>query len=333
MKKSHTVQTIAITAIVCGAFWFVFRNVDVTELWNLLKSANVWYLMAAIPVVIVSHLVRAFRWKRLLSGSGTSPHVIDAFGALMVGYAASVVIPRSGEVLRPYYLSSRSDIPLGTTLTSIVIERMLDVLVLLLLTTLVFVLQRNRLLEVFPTLTFGTILTALVLPAIVITTLLLLLAFTRVVPQTLVGCIALRSKRMGVRVRSVLSSVKQGTAVLTSRHGWLGVLIETFAMWLLYVFPLLFVAKALPFLSFELSFFDACTLLVIITVGIAVAPTPGALGVYHGLMQVAMVVLFKATPTEGLGFALIAWLLNFGVQLVVGGVWFVIGRVRQPLTP
>ncbi len=316
--------------IVVGCVWYVLDGVNYTQLWRLITSSNVWLLAACVPVIVLSHAIRAERWRYLL---GYPKHRVPfgpSFGAVMVGYAASTVIPRSGEVLRPIYLASRSTIPAGAAIGSVLVERVLDVLSLLLGIVLLVLLNSRSLTAAIPEISMQTVFLGLMLPAIAIIVLIILLAFTSSVPAWIVGCLARGNRRLAVRGRGLFRTMKQGTVILRSAHAWPTVIAYSFAMWALYAVPLWLVILSMPTTIGPIGYSDAAMLLAVISVGVTIAPTPGALGVYHGFAQTALIRLHQATADEGLGFALLAWVLNYGVAIAVGGVWFLADQQKKP---
>ncbi|MCX6139971.1 MAG: hypothetical protein NTX15_03945, partial [Candidatus Kapabacteria bacterium] len=76
---------------------------------------------------------------------------------------------------------------------------------------------------------------------------------------------------------------------------------------------------------------DASIILVIIALGVTIAPTPGALGIYQSFAQAGLVSLAGASATEGLAFGILTWLVNYGVALIVGALCWV-AETRHGLT-
>ncbi len=330
MKR--TLRIVLVTLLALGATWYVLRNVDGRQLLTVLESSNVWLLVLAIPVTIASHVVRADRWRRLLSHIPTHIRLVDAFNAVMVGYAASIVIPRSGELLRPAMLTARTSIPIGTSMSSIVIERMLDVLALVVGIVFVILLSGQRIASQFPEISSAGIITSIVVPVVLIVGVTLVLALSQRAQRLITRTVGRCSPTIAVKLRRIMRTMSDGVGILQKAHAWPMVLAETAVMWLLYTVPLWLVVEALPLQLPSFTALDAFTLLVVITVGIAVAPTPGALGVYHGFAQTALVKLHGTTADEGLGFALLAWVINYGVQLLLGGGLLVAYRRKQTPT-
>ena len=84
-------------------------------------------------LTLVSYLVRAERWQYLLEPLGPTRYA-TAFRATVIGFAATAVLPaRAGEVIRPYLLARREGLSATAAFATIVVERVLDLVAVLLL--------------------------------------------------------------------------------------------------------------------------------------------------------------------------------------------------------
>lgn len=120
----------------------------------------------------------------------------------------------------------------------------------------------------------------------------------------------------------MLISVRDGLKALQRPSLYARLSSETILLWVAYAAPLYLLLQVMDFsMPHSFTMIDAGVLLVIIAVGVTIAPTPGALGVYQGFAQQALMLLYGATPEEGLAFAVVAWLVNYGSALVVGGAF------------
>jgi len=325
MTIRSVIRLMIVLAVLAVAIWFTLRSVDLTSLGSSLDNISWPLVFCVIPIILLSHYVRALRWTTILSPSVPVRRVWPALSAVLVGYASSVIIPRSGEVLRPWVFSRRTGIPLGATLSSVVVERILDVLTLLCGFGLVFIFQQDRVLQAIPSLTPERLLVAVVIPAFLLLAVIVVLTFTS---AGLSLADLIRKKvhaRFGVWLHGVLMQVRQGTVAIRTPALWFRLTLETVSMWLLYTIPLWLLFKAMPIASLNaLGFADAAFMLVIVSIGVTIAPTPGAIGVYQGFAQTALVQVYGTSPAEGLAFGIAAWLVNYGVALVSGALCLVL---------
>lgn len=332
MTLRSVLRMLVVLAVLIAAIWFTMRSVDVTSLSNSLNGVSWWIVAGVIPIILASHYVRAIRWVTILSPSVPLRRPWPAFSAVLVGYGSSVIIPRIGEILRPWVFSRRTRVPLGTAISSVVLERVIDVLTLLCGLGIMFAFQHERVLRAIPGLTTQSLLLSIVLPAFVLVLAIVLVAFTTVG----LGLAEVMRRRIssgfGEWLLKMMRHVREGTTAVRTPALWTRLVLQTALMWLLYAIPLWLLFKAMPLTSLaSLNLVDAAFVLVILSVGVTIAPTPGALGVYQGFAQTALVQAFGASPAEGLAFGITAWLVNYGVVLVAGAISLVL-EFRSGLT-
>lgn len=328
-----TILRVAIgTVVLVGALWFVVSKVDLGQMLRIVSEASPVPLLLSIPVILASHVMRARRWKTLLAPRVPNVQVSHAFSAIMIGYAANTIVPRVGEILRPWVFARRSRIPMGTALSSVIVERVLDVLTLLLGIAIVATIERDHLTQAIPSFTTARLVTTIILPVVVIIVVLAIIAFTSAGTWFITTVITRIHPAFGAAVRRMHDSIHEGVAVIRTPASWVRLVIESALIWGLYILPLWLTMKAMPLSgSVTFSIADAAVLLVIISIGVTIAPTPGALGVYQGFAQTALVNIYHTTAGEGLAFGILAWVVNYGISLVVGGMCWII-ELRNGLT-
>ncbi|MBL0321031.1 MAG: flippase-like domain-containing protein [Ignavibacteria bacterium] len=140
MNGRSIVRVLIGTSILVVAVWFMMRGVDLSAMFDILKHADLVIAASCIPLVIGSHLMRAIRWRTLLRPTNHVTHLSTAFNSVMIGYAANTIVPRSGELIRPWVFARREGMPVATAMSSVLVERVIDVLTLLLAIALVMVL-------------------------------------------------------------------------------------------------------------------------------------------------------------------------------------------------
>lgn len=99
------------------------------EIWESFYGANYWWALLSIILGIISHLIRAVRWKILLRPMGYSPRLGNAFAAVMVGYLANLALPRLGEVTRCTILAKYEKVPIQKSFGTVIVERAVDLLI------------------------------------------------------------------------------------------------------------------------------------------------------------------------------------------------------------
>ena len=112
-----------------------------TEMRKALQDAEYFWLILSAFFAILSHLSRAMRWQMLIETFDKRPRLINAFLAIMVGYLANLAFPRLGEITRCGIINRYEKIPMDKAFGTVITERLLDVVMLLLFTALAVLLQ------------------------------------------------------------------------------------------------------------------------------------------------------------------------------------------------
>ncbi|MGH2569462.1 MAG: lysylphosphatidylglycerol synthase transmembrane domain-containing protein, partial [Bacteroidota bacterium] len=120
---ARTIFSFLLTAVF---LYLAFRNANLTDLWNSLKSANLWWIAALVPIGLLSHWVRALRWKYLLAPVKRNARGRNLFSAVMIGYMVNNILPRAGELVRAYVIGKSEGISKSSALGTVVVERILD---------------------------------------------------------------------------------------------------------------------------------------------------------------------------------------------------------------
>ena len=116
-------------AISVVAIWLVLRSVDVGQTIDILRAADLGWIVLVAAFVVIDLLMRALRWQRLVAPIG---HVgyLPMLAYLLIGYLANNVLPaRLGELVRSHYLGDREGLSRTTTLGTVVVERVVDFVV------------------------------------------------------------------------------------------------------------------------------------------------------------------------------------------------------------
>src|SRR5579885_1290552 len=154
-------------AVSLGCLYLVTRGTDWTAVGAILAGTRPGWVRGMIGVGLLTLVIRAQRWRVLLRPVGEVGFE-PSLSATAIGFGASAVLPlRLGELVRPALLGRRARIGLSPALSSVVVERLFDMLVVIgcaLLTGLVSALGYSTLLWAVIALTWTCGLLALALP-------------------------------------------------------------------------------------------------------------------------------------------------------------------------
>lgn len=104
---------------------YFLHGLDLQALARTLAGADGLLLLAAVAASVGAYAARSWRWGEMLAPLARARQR-DLFSATMIGFAASLIVPRSGELLRPWLIAQRLRIPAGSAFATIVVERLVD---------------------------------------------------------------------------------------------------------------------------------------------------------------------------------------------------------------
>lgn len=310
------------------------RGVDLAEIEEAFRAANYWWLLPLIGVTLGSLGLRAWRWQILLHAlppdddvpPGADPPAPvtfgDAFTSLTIGYMVNYAAPRLGEVARTANLSARSSLPFSGIFGTVVIERILDMAVLLLALLSVVPIMWSQL----PVLRDSFLDPALAAIAEWPIGLLALGGAGLLVALGLAAGWLYRALHDQSSAARQLWTTTVLPALITFRNGmatlWRSprrgrIVGTTLGMWagyaLMAYWPFIMLGTAAPY---GISLLDAWALMAIGALGIVV-PSPGGTGSYHFITTEALIILFAMPRGDAATYAV----LTHGAQLVL----FVLG--------
>src|SRR5688500_3336667 len=127
------IRTILVSVLAIALFAWFLRHATVTEVWVQVRRARLDLLVAGFGAVILTYVIRAYRWQYLLHPIGRT-RFRTAFRTTVIGFAALGLLPaRAGDVLRPYLLARQEGLSTSATFATIVMERVLDLIAVLVL--------------------------------------------------------------------------------------------------------------------------------------------------------------------------------------------------------
>ena len=122
-----------------GIMWWMYRGTDWAQSFACVADARFWLPMSlSLLFGIVPQVLRALRWKMAIEPLGEPVRLGTCVDAVFMSYAASLVVPRVGEVTRCGTLKKYDGTSFTQSLGTVVTERLVDSVVMLLLTALAF---------------------------------------------------------------------------------------------------------------------------------------------------------------------------------------------------
>jgi glycosyltransferase 2 family protein len=139
-KRYVTLGIVALLLAVLAYLQFrTWRDFDWATFWSMTGTANKGYLVLALVVIFTDYYFRAVRWKMLMRPTKNVP-ALSLLASQVIGFTAIGVLGRPGDLVRPYLVARRENIPLPSQIAVLAVERVFDTgaFALLLVVTLFF---------------------------------------------------------------------------------------------------------------------------------------------------------------------------------------------------
>jgi len=284
------------------------RQADWSRTLATLAQADLLLIFLGAGLLVVTFVVFAFRWQVLLSSTARFP-VRDTFSYIMIGYLANTVLPlRLGDVARATLMGRRPGVSASLVLGSIVLERLLDVL-----TVLVVALGLSLLMDIPPVVRAGMVTFAGgVLVALV--GLLLLVHNEDRLPSLVVRLPAFARRMVAERFVELVAQFASGLRTLRSGRQLVVVLLLSGLAWAVAGAGTICWVKAF---HLAVPWYAGLFVLAVINLGAVIPSSPGAIGVYHYLAVLALSV-WTVNNSAAMGYAIATHGLALLVNMVIG---------------
>lgn len=302
-----------VVSVVC--LWLAIRQAPLAELGEALSQVNYWWLLPAVIGNVAGHWARGCRWRILLAEQGSRT---EYFWAQAIGSLLTNVFPlRAGEAGRVVIINRRVGLPLVQVGASVVLERAVDLAVILSLLAVMLMVMDVPWQVTAAGLALGAALAAAWVGVVV------LLLFGK----RLTGLVEVVVTRLSPRFRHLALDAWAHLLMAIEPLRQLRVVVAVVA-WSLVVWA----ANIGTFwVSIEAvvpggSLLEASFALTAIALGVALPSSPGFIGVFQLVGQQALVTPFPYRYTAA--SALLIALLNHAVFYVSSSVMGLIGLAR-----
>ncbi len=300
--------------------WFLFKNQDISALYQKLLSSNYILIVGSIVLAMISHWVRAYRWRMLINPLGYSVSTFRTFLAVMVGYVANLVLPRMGEVVKCGVLNKLEKVPVTKSFGTVVVERIIDLMMLIVLLAMTFILE-YKLIKKFMLDWILSIYEKIQDSQ----SLLLILGLLLIVGMVfIVWLFKKEDSAIATKVKAFLNELMEGLLSIRKIENQFMFWMSTVTIWILYYAMSYIVVFALPETS-GLSMVAGLAILSMGTIGMT-APVQGGIGTYHFMVS-SILVLYGIDYEDGLAFATILHAAQTLGVIAVGSISMIIASL------
>jgi uncharacterized protein (TIRG00374 family) len=321
--KSPALKYTIIALATLGLLYLAFRGQDIGKAMSDIGDARWLPLVGGLLIMFLSHAVRAVRWRIVLRPLKRRTSFWLAFKATIAGYAMNNLIPRSGELVRPYMMARGEKIPMAGTLASVVVERVADVIALSALIIFSLVSYQSRVTNVFPMFT-GSVLIGLAAMLGVLLFIMLLFFSERRTKQLVSILTKPLPQKISTKIERIALDFSLGLRGL-DRSAILPLIIGTIGIWLMYGISMFVSLQAFPDPAMmQLTLKDAFLLLTLSGIAFTI-PTPGGTGSYHALIGTGLSMIFGVPPAIALAYAVATHALSY-ISITLIGLVFLVGE-------
>ena len=298
-------------ALGIGILWWMYRETDWTDFWHTISSELHWgWMLVSLIFGVVPQVFRALRWQMTLRPMGEFARSRTCINAIFLSYAASLVIPRVGEVTRCGTLKKVDDISFSKSIGTVVTERLVDSLIMLVIAAAAFLSQLPVFLKFIDETgaDFYSLVHRFSSTGYLVTILCIVLALA------ICGSLLFRYKMFAQSREKVLGIWEGIRSLRHVERPWL-YWFYSVGIWVGY------------FLHFYLAFFcfdftagiNPWAALLIFSIGsfAVLVPTPNGAGSWHFAVK-TMLVLYGVAEAPAVMFALVVHTIQTGLVILLG---------------
>ena len=279
---------------------------DRQTIYNSIKDAHYGYIFLSLVLGLLSHFSRAYRWNFMLNPMGYHPRLINNILAIFINYIANLGVPRSGEFLRATVLQTYENIPFEKSFGTIIAERTVDLIMLLLIIGLALTLESDLIYSLLEEETIN--------PYNVLATLLV----CALIIYFLVKQLKKSTHPLAQKINNLLNGSAEGFLTIVKMKKKWAYLFHTLFIWVIYIAMFYIIKFSLPEtqgLGFE-------ALLIGFIVGaLSISATNGGIGIYP--FSVSLVLISYGVSMESsLAFGWIMWTAQTVMVILFGSLSF-----------
>ncbi|WP_024768331.1 lysylphosphatidylglycerol synthase transmembrane domain-containing protein [Aquimarina macrocephali] len=300
-----------ILPLALGVFliWYSIASATPEERQKTLQyitQADPKWIILSVIMGIISHLSRAYRWIFLLEPLGYPIKLSNSFMAVMVGYLANLGIPRSGEILRGGTISTYEGVPFKKAFGTIISERVIDLLMLLLIIGITLLFQSELLLSYLEEKIASPFITLAVLLGLLIAG----IAFLKIIKTS--------SNPILIKLRNFGNGLLEGVKSISKIRQKRAFVFHTFFIWTLYIGMFYIIKFTVP----ETTSLSIGPILATFVAGsFAMSTTNGGIGAFP-IAIATILLLFDIEKPAGEAFGWILWGSQTAINIIIGALSF-----------
>jgi glycosyltransferase 2 family protein len=301
--------------------YFAFKGTDFESLWQIMTHANYWWALSSLPALLISHMLRAWRWEYFLRPVKPGLKYRNLFSATMIGYMLNNLFSRLGEIGRPYAIWKQEGVSRSAALGTVFIERIFDILSFMVVVALIPLVYSGPLTQVFPWLEQTGIWLTII--SLLFMGLFVFLMVRRDIVVRMLNAITRHlSPKRAKLVEHITHSFLDGFLFLKEPKHYFMIILLSILVWVFYILMVY-----LPFYAFDMTAkygLDMGTALVVQAISNIgfILPTPGGTGSYHYFVIQTLTKLYGVNEEVARSYATLTHAIGFIGTTLVGFYYF-----------
>lgn len=322
--KTKSLLKYIVLFIIAGLLvWLAIYNVsdNKDEIIKAFEQADYFWIFISSLFALLGHCLRAYRWNYLLKPLGYKSKLINSIGAVFIGYLVNYAAPRVGELSRCTVVAKYDKIPFEKALGTVITERLVDFVLLILVFILTLLLQFGELYGLSDKYIFSPFKEKM---HVFIDKPVLGIAVITIIVIGFAGLFILRKKISALltgKFGKIIKGFGEGLSSIKQTKGKFSFSLLSLGIWTTYLLGIYFALFAFKETT-HLGLKESLVLLLFGTFGVIFAPS-GGLGAYQLILTA--VLGFYLIP-EGSAAALpwVIWSTQFLVVVLVGLISFAV---------
>ena len=284
--------------------YFSFRNIDFSDFTQYFFEINYLWVIVGIILGALSHISRSYRWKYLINPLGYKLGFINSVLAVFSAYLINYTIPRAGDLARATMISKYENIPLEKTLGTIVAERAVDVICILIIICIGLTIEFQRISEKFILLISDKEIS-------------IIFIYLGSISSILFICyLMIKKSKYYKSIINFFAGIVEGLTVIFKMKNRNLFILHSIFIWLMYI--LMFWATSKAFIQLhEVTFFQ---LMISFTLAaLSIMFSNGGIGIYPLAVEESL-GWYGIQSSTGLAFGWVSWLSQTMMVVIFGGL-------------
>ena len=304
--SSNKINLKNLLPIFIGVFciYYSFKDISFSEFKEYFTKINYLWVFVGIFLGALSHISRSYRWKFLIEPLGYKLGFINSILTVFSAYLINYTVPRAGDIARGTMISKYENIPFEKAIGTIVAERAVDVLCILIIILIGLIKEfdkiSNKLIDFVEESDFSTVILSVLIAVIVTATVYFVI----------------KRFKFYKKIKSFLSGLIDGITIIFKMKNRNQFIFHSIFIWLMYVLMFYFTSKAFVDLN-QVTFFQLTISFTLAALSIMLSN--GGIGIYPLAVEESL-GWYGVQSATGLAFGWVMWLSQTLMVVIFGGL-------------